>query len=82
MYWLLENERNPGDPTLGSSPQGGMIEPSATALGKLRKGQSAVGAAQKFLCALRYASSSKPNPGLAWEQIARAPFTPSFGVNG
>jgi hypothetical protein len=75
---------------LVSSPQGGIIEPSASALVKLRKGQSAVGAAQEFLCALRCFSSQQAKTRDCWEQLRaslrrkeglfQTPFTSDFAA--
>jgi hypothetical protein len=56
-------KRNVGDPSHSCSPQGGIIEPSALALDKLEKGQSAVGAVQNFARSAAF-RSSKPKPGL------------------
>jgi hypothetical protein len=64
-------KRNVGDPSHSCSPQGGIIEPSALALDKLEKGQSAVGAVQNFARSAAF-RSSKPKPGLLGA-VARGP---------
>jgi hypothetical protein len=73
-------KRNVGDPSHSCSPQGGIIEPSALALDKLEKGQSAVGAVQNFARSAAF-RSSKPKPGLLGA-VARGPAAQGKIISG